>query len=71
MLNTPPNYCNNLPKCGRTCTREASPPNKSVNFAEKKKINMVTPFMLCHFLAAISLQPLRDGLFEGSVEGFY
>jgi len=43
---------------------------------EKNKITMVTPFagsygMAMSFLATPSLQPLRDGLFEGSVEGFY
>jgi len=37
---------------------------------------MVTPFagsygMAVLFLATPSLQPLRDGLFEDSVEGFY
>jgi hypothetical protein len=37
---------------------------------------MVMPFagsfgVAMSFLATPSLQPLRDGLFEGSVEGFY
>jgi len=47
-----------------------------VNFAKKKKITMGTPFagsygMAMSFLATPLLQPLRDELFKGSVEGFY
>ena len=76
MLNLPPNYCNNLPKCGGTCTRGTSPPNKSVNFAKKRsspwwRLSLDPMALLCHFLATLLLQPLRNGLFEGSVEGFY
>ena len=46
------------------------------DLAKKNKITMVKPFAGSHgmamlYLAASSLQPLRDGLVERAVEGFY